>query len=156
MIGSAETIKNRMSCHWHCAKKNFNWFEEFTSVERRGDASSETLSWWCALWCENDWLDWLRHPKNRKSFRIWSSDSIESKGTHPLSVLEACTCHSTFPNVLLVFFCRMILTQNPAQANNFIFPAMASPRQVVFFNSRAHTLAGARACKWMVSTWGQS
>lgn len=47
-------------------------------------------------------------------------------------MVEAGTCHSTFPDVLLVFFCRMVLTQNPAQANNFIFPAMASPRQVIF------------------------
>ncbi len=101
-------------------------------------------------------LDRQRHPKNQISFRILSSDSIKSKATHSFSVVEGCTCHSKFPNVLLVFFCRKVLIQNLAQAYNFIFSAMKSPRQVIFFNSRAHTFACARACKWMMLKWKQS
>ncbi len=32
---------------------------------------------------------------------------------------------------------------------------MASNRQVALFKSRAHTFAGALACKWMVTKWAQ-
>ena len=57
---------------------------------------------------------------------------MKSKARHAFSVVGGCTCHSTFTNLLFVFFLCKVLIQNPAHANNFIFPAMASPRQLVF------------------------
>ena len=45
---------------------------------------------------------------------------------------DTSTQHSPSAKWLLVFFCRTILIQSPAQANNFKFPAMASPRRVIF------------------------
>ena len=56
-----------------------------------------------------------------------------------------------FPSAkwLLDFFCRTVLIQSPAQANNFKFPAMASPRRV-FFLILVHIrfLAHERASGW--------
>ncbi len=53
---------------------------------------------------------------------------MKSKATRAFSVMQGDTCHSTFPNLLLVFFFfRTVLIQDPGHCspNNFIFPAMA-------------------------------
>ena len=54
------------------------------------------------------------------------------------------------------FFCRKVLIQNPARANNFLFPAMASPRHLVFLILvRIRLPAHERASGWP-QTWAQS
>jgi hypothetical protein len=48
-----------------------------------------------------------------------------------------------------LFFCHKVFIQNPAHANNFIFPAMASPRQFFFLNLVSIRLpAHERASGW--------
>jgi hypothetical protein len=68
---------------------------------------------------------------------------MKSKATRIFSVVQGDTCQSTFPNLLLVFYpslFRTVLIQNPGHhsPNNFIFPATASPRRVVFKFSCAY------------------
>ncbi len=85
---------------------------------------------------------------------------MKSKATHAFSVMQGDTCHSTIPNRLLVFFCQTILIHRTrptaAQAYNFYIPCNGVASSSCLFNSRAHTFAGAQACKWMVPKWGQS
>ena len=95
-------------------------------------ASSETLSWWSALWCAKDnWIgrDILKiknHPEYIHQIQ-W-----KAKQHMPSQWWMAALASPHFQICFSFFFWRKVLIQNPAHANNFIFPAMASPRQVVF------------------------
>ncbi len=68
---------------------------------------------------------------------------MKSKATDVSSVVERHLC-VTFPKFVFLleqFKFRALLI--PAHTNNYIFPAMASNRQVAFFKSRAHMFVGA-------------
>jgi hypothetical protein len=59
---------------------------------------------------------------------------MKSKATNAFSVVDSGTCPSHFQNSLSSFFAPTVLFQDPAHANNFIFPAMASNRRVAFLS----------------------
>ena len=50
----------------------------------------------------------------------------------PLQWWKAALSHSHLQSCHSSFFVPKVLIQSPAQANNFKFPAMASPRRVIF------------------------
>ena len=50
----------------------------------------------------------------------------------PLQWWKAALSHSHLQSGFSFSFCRKILIQSPAQANNFKIPAMASPRRAIF------------------------